>query len=146
MKVVFVIFLAGGFVFALAGCSHHDEYPETPVIYDTTPTYRSTVRSTDIHVEPYYTQPGVNSGPPARLPRIPSQDRWDPNDPLATEVYNALASDQGVRPQFLRVYAHNGEIWLQGAVSTPDQAIRAGRITKSIAGVRAVRNDLHVFV
>jgi hypothetical protein len=144
MKWMFVVILGTGLGLMVAGCSQHNDYPLTPVMYDTTPTYRSTVRSTDLHVEPFYTQPGVNSGPPAPLPEIPSQDRWDPNDPLATEVYNALTNDQGAQPKYLRVYAHKGQIWLQGTVLSHDQAVRAAMIAKNFTGVRTVRNDLHV--
>lgn len=144
MKWILIILFVTGLGLVLGGCSHHDRHPATPVVIDTTPTYRSTTRSTDLHVEPFYTQPGINSGPPAPLPRIPSHDRWDPNDPLATGVYNALAHDNKIQPKFLRVYAHNGDLWLQGSVSGPDQISDALAIAKSTKGVRSVRNDLHV--
>jgi len=144
MKSILMTLFAAGLGIGLGGCSHHDSHPATPVVIDTTPTYRSTARSTDLHVEPFYTQPGINSGPPAPLPRIPSQDRWDPNDPLATGVYNALAHDSKIQPKFLRVYAHNGDLWLQGTVSSRDQIPGALTIAKTIKGVRSVRNDLHV--
>lgn len=143
MKQLLVL-AAIGLAAVVAGCSHRDDPPLTPVMYDTTPTYRSTVRSTDAHVEPLYTQPGVNSGPQVSLPRIASEDRWDPNDPLATEVYNELSNQKDVEPKFLRVSAHDGAIWVQGVVSTASQARRAVAVTKAIRGVRSVRSDLRV--
>ena len=125
-----------------AGCTAHNDSPKTPMIVGTTPTYRSTARSTDLFVGPYYTQPGVNAGTPVSLPVIPSQDRWDPNDPVATQVYTALTSANSIELKFLRVYAHKGTIWLQGSVHSKDQAERAAKIAKSITGVVTVINDL----
>ena len=129
---------------ALAGCSAHNDSPLTPSIVGTTPTYRSTVRSTDVPFGAYYSQPGVNSGPPAPLPVIASQDRWDPNDPVATQVYTTLSGSDAVHLQFLRVYAHNGVIWLQGSVATKDEAVLAAQIARTVRGVATVKNDLRV--
>jgi hypothetical protein len=86
----------------------------------------------------------VNGGTPASLPVIPSQDRWDPNDPVATQVYTALTTTDNVHPEFLRVYARKGIIWLQGSVRTRAECDRAAQLARGTHGVTTVRNDLRV--
>ncbi|MDR3707665.1 MAG: BON domain-containing protein [Capsulimonadaceae bacterium] len=144
MKPMTILLLAGVAAIGMAGCSAHTEYAKTPVLVGTTPTYRSTVLSTDPRVEPFYTQPGVNSGPPVSLPLIPSQDRWDPNDPVATSVYNALTTSSDVHLSFLRVSAHKGTIRLQGLVANGTARKRAEAIAKSEPGVRAVQDEVTI--
>ncbi len=144
MKTVSILSLFGALVLLAAGCSAHNDSPLTPSIVGTTPTYRSTARSTDLNIGPMFSQPGVNSGPPAPLPVIASQDRWDPNDPVATSVYTALSTKPELQARFLRVYAHKGLIWLQGTVVSKEAAHEAVKIARSIKGVTSVKNDLHV--
>ena len=132
---------AAAAVVLIAGCSAHDQYARTPYVIATTPTYRSTVRSTDPYIEPRYTQPGLNAGTPAPLPRIPSEDRWDPNDPVATEVYDAVTADPSARVRFLRVSAHRGIVRLQGD-GRPAACRRAIAVARAVRGVRMVRDEL----
>ncbi len=144
MKFLAPLIALLGLLVLASGCSVHNNSPLTPAIVGTTPTYRSTAKSTDLNIGPMFSQPGVNSGPPAPLPVIASQDRWDPNDPVATSVYTALSTDSSLQAHYLRVYAHKGLIWIQGKVPTKQDAERASEIAKSIKGVNSVRNDLKV--
>ena len=144
MKIQSAVLLVTGLIFA-AGCSPHDDYPKTPSMSTATPTYRSVVMSTDLHVEPLYNQPGANPGKIVPLPVVPdSPSRWDANDAVAGRVYAALTTNNTVQPRALRVYGHRGIVWIQGEVSTSADRDKAIAVAKSVKTVKGIKDGLVV--
>jgi hypothetical protein len=127
-----------------AGCSRHDDAPVTPVLRAATPTYQSTVRSTELYTAPYYTQPGIRNGAPVTLPPSPVYRNFEPNDPLSQSVYAALAADGHVPTHYLTSRARDGVVILEGTVGTAAQKQRAESVARAVPGVRELRSALKV--
>ena len=128
----------------LAGCSAKDPVTQTPVYHIGTPTNRSSVNSWELNGEPLNTQPGVYRGKPVTLAPMPSQRGFEPDDPAALAVLNALTQDGHVPTQYLSASAENGVVILIGSVTTPAQKARAERIARTVAGVRELRSKVAV--
>jgi len=128
----------------LAGCSAHQDYPKTPSIIDTTPTYRATTNSTDPVHEPFYLTPGVNGGQKSTAPSVPAPDRYNANDPLAVSVYVALARDKTVDAQYVAVEGKADAVLLKGTVASADQKARMETIARQTPGVKSVKDELVV--
>lgn len=118
-----------------AGCSAHDPPTQTPVYHTGTPTNRSSVNSWELNSEPANTQPGVYRGRPAALKPIASERGFEPDDPVAEAVLNALTAG-GVPTQYLSARAKNGVVVLAGGVPTPAQKARASAIARVVVGVK----------
>lgn len=120
----------------LAGCSARDPETQTPVFHAGTPTNRSSVDSWELNSAPINTQPGVYRGKAAAPKPIPSQRGFEPDDPEAQAVWNALSQDGQVSTQYLAARAKNGIVILSGSVTTPAQKARALKIARAVPGVR----------
>lgn len=129
---------------ALAGCSARDPVTQTPVYHVGTPTNRSSVNSWELNGAPLYTQPGVYHGKPVHLTPIPSQRGFEPNDPVAQAVLNALNGDSALSTQYLSASAKNGVVILIGSVTSPAQKAQAERIARQVPGVRALQSRIVV--
>ena len=128
----------------LAGCSARDPVTQTPVYHVGTPTNRSSVNSWELDTAPLNTQPGVYRGKPVRLKAIASQRGFEPDDPAAQAVLNALNADGQVPTQYLSASGKGGVVRLLGGVSSPAQKARAERIARAVPGV--TRLDSQVMV
>jgi hypothetical protein len=137
-KLITFVLIAG----FLGGCSYRQPVTKTPVYHNGTPTNRSTVQSWELNREPFYTQPGVNSGTqmPSPVP-IGSQRGFEPYDPLAERVYNAIGTAR-VNVKYITVTAKNGKVVITGSADNPGQLRRALDIAARVTGVRHVRNEL----
>lgn len=125
-----------------AGCSPRDPVTRTPVYHDGTPTNRSSVQSWEINREPFYTQPGVNGGTPVTAPMPHASERgFEPYDPLASRVYQAIAQSR-IDVKYITVTAKNGVVVLDGSLDTGDDVRKALEIASHIPGVTHVRNEL----
>ncbi len=136
--------LAAGLTIFLSGCSAKDPVTMTPVYHIGTPTNRSSVNSWELNGEPLNTQPGVYRGKPVSLPPVPSQRGFEPNDPVALAVLNALGQDSQVSTQYLSVSAKDGVVILTGSVVSPAQKARVEQIARSVAGVKKLRGQVVV--
>lgn len=66
-------------------------------------------------------------------------DAW-----ITTKVKALLVKDDGVKGLEVKVETYKGMVQLSGWVSEPMQIAQAERITRSVEGVKGVRNDLQV--
>ncbi|MGI4789025.1 MAG: BON domain-containing protein [Janthinobacterium lividum] len=128
----------------LTGCSARDPVTQTPVYHIGTPTNRSSVNSWELNSEPTNTQPGLYRGRPAHLKSIASQRGFEPDDPVAQAVLNALMSDGTISTQYLSARAKNGVVILTGSVTTAGQKAHAEQIARAVPGVK--RLDSRVVV
>ncbi len=136
--------LAAAVTLVIAGCSAKDPVTQTPVYHIGTPTNRSSVNSWELNGEPLNTQPGVYRGKPVTLTPIASQRGFEPDDPLAVAVLNALNRDGQVSTQYLAASAKNGVVILIGSVTTPAQKAQAEQIARRVPGVRQFRSKVVV--
>lgn len=127
-----------------AGCSAKDPPNLTPVYRNGTPTNRSTTNSWELYHEPAYTQPGVNGGKAVTIKSIPSQRGFEPYDPLAEQVYQALTADETLPSRYLTASAKGSIVILSGTVQTPAQKAQAERIARGVSGVTELRSKLTV--
>ncbi len=127
----------------LAGCSAHDPVTQTPVYHVGTPTNRSSVDSWELSqaVNP---QQRVYGGKPAKLTPIASQRGFEPDDPAAVAVLNALDADGSVPTQYLSARAKNGIVILAGSISTATQKTHAMQIARAVPGVKYVADRVQV--
>ena len=135
---------AAGLAVFLSGCSAKDPVTMTPVYHIGTPTNRSSVNSWELNGEPLNTQPGVYHGKPVSLPPMPSQRGFEPDDPVALAVLNALGQDSGISAQYLSASAKDGVVLLTGSVVSPAQKARAEQIARSVAGVKTLHSQIVV--
>lgn len=138
-RLILILLLA-----SLTGCSARDPVIQTPVYHVGTPTNRSSVNSWELNSEPANTQPGLYHGKPAHLKPIASQRGFEPDDPVAVAVLNALTDNGGVSTQYLSARAKNGVVILTGSVTTANQKVRAGRIARAVPGVRRLDDQVVV--
>ena len=127
----------------LAGCSARDPVTQTPVYHVGTPTNRSSVDSWELS-QPVNPQQRVYSGRPAPLTPIASERGFEPDDPAAEAVLNALDTDGQVSTQYLSARAKNGVVILAGSVTTQAQKTRAMQIARQVPGVRFVADRVQV--
>ncbi len=116
----------------------------TPFVRAGTPTNRASVNSTDLYREPFYTQPGVNSGKPFKIKPIVSQRGFEPNDPVAEAVYAALVQNGTLNKRYFGVSAKDGVVRLVGSVSDKTQKAAAERTACTVPGVKRVLSELTV--
>jgi len=129
---------------ALSGCSARDPVTETPVYHVGTPTNRSTTYSWVPHNEPFYVQPGLNSGKPLPpMKSVPSELRFEPYDPLATAAYNTIKGT-GIDITYITTTARDGVVIVSGAVASPADKVRALSAARTVTGVRQVIDQLKV--
>lgn len=128
----------------LAGCSARDPVTQTPVYHVGTPTNRSSVNSWELNSEPVNTQPGVYHGKAVHLKPIASQRGFEPDDPAAQGVMNALTQDGSISTQYLSARAKIGVVVLTGSVTTAAQKSRAEQLARAVPGVK--RLDSRVVV
>jgi hypothetical protein len=127
----------------LAGCSARDPVTQTPVYHIGTPTNRSSVDSWELS-QPVNPQQRVYGGKPATLTPIRSQRGFEPDDPAAVAVFNALDADGQVSTQYLSARAKNGVVILAGSVTTAAQKARAAQIARAVPGVKYVADQVQV--
>ena len=127
----------------LTGCSAHDPVTQTPVYHTGTPTNRSSVDSWELS-QPIHPEKQVPSGKAAPLTTVASQRGFEPDDPLAVAVFNALDADPKVSTQYLSARAKNGVVILAGSVTTAAQKARVVQIARAVPGVRYVADNLQV--
>ena len=127
----------------LAGCSARDPVTQTPVYHAGTPTNRSSVDSWELS-QAAPPQQRVYGGKPAKLTPIASQRGFEPDDPAATAVLNALDADSQVSTQYLSARAKNGIVILAGSVATAAQKTRALQIARAVPGVKYVADQVQV--
>ncbi len=127
----------------LTGCSARDPVTQTPVYHAGTPTNRSSVDSWELS-QPVNPQQRVYSGKPAKLTPIASQRGFEPDDPAAVAVLNALDADGKVPTQYLSARAKNGVVILAGSVATAVQKARAVQIARAVPGVKDVADQVQV--
>jgi hyperosmotically inducible protein len=63
---------------------------------------------------------------------------------IATSVRSKLSADSSTKSLSVGVDAYQGVVSLHGAVSNAGERSAAERVTRSVAGVRDVRNELRV--
>ncbi len=126
----------------LTGCSARDPVTQTPVYHAGTPTNRSSVDSWELSqaVNP---QQRIYGGKSAKLMPIASQRGFEPDDPTAVSVLNALDAG-GVSTQYLSARAKNGVVILAGSVTTAAQKSRAVQIDRAVPGVKYVADRVQV--
>ncbi len=129
---------------ALPGCSAKDPVTATPAYHVGVKTNSSSVNSWELNREPLYTQPGINSGRPVTLKAIPSQRGFEPNDPLAEDVYAALQSDSALPSRYLTASAKDGVVILSGTLPSAALKSKAEKIARHVPGVRALRSRLTI--
>ena len=129
-------------ILLLAGCSAHDPVTQTPVYHAGTPTNRSSVDSWELSqsVNP---QQRVYGSRPAALKPIASQRGFEPDDPAAVAVLNALDA-AGISTQYLSARAKNGVVILAGSVTTAAQKTRAAQIARAVPSVKYVADQVQV--
>jgi hypothetical protein len=128
----------------LAGCSAHQNPPETPSDTARTPTFRSSANSYDYPNSPQYTQPGQNTGHVVHLPAIPRHDRWDQNAPLALAVYGAISSLGREKMNYVLVQSKGDQVMVGGTVSSADTKTKILQIANATKGVKKVVSQLKV--
>jgi len=129
---------------ALPGCSAKDPVTATPSYHIGVKTNSSSVNSWEMNREPLYTQPGVNNGRPVTLKPIPSQRGFEPNDPLAEDVYAALQADDSLPTRYLSASAKDGVVVLSGTLPSPALRAKAEALARAVPGVCALRSRLLV--
>ena len=128
---------------ALAGCSARDPVTQTPVYHAGTPTNRSSVDSWELS-QPIHPEKLVPSGRRSGPLPIASQRGFEPDDPAAVAVLNALDADGQVSTQYLSARAKNGVVILAGSVLSATQKSRAARIARAVPGVTFVSDEVQV--
>ncbi|ATA22237.1 MAG: BON domain-containing protein [Gibbsiella quercinecans] len=63
---------------------------------------------------------------------------------ITTKVKSALLADKGIKSTEINVETFKGRVQLSGFVSSQADANRAIQITRGVAGVRTVANDMRV--
>lgn len=134
------------FLLVLPGCSAKDPVTATPSYHVGVKTNSSTVNSWELNREPIYTQPGVSGGRPVTLKAIPSQRGFEPNDPLAEDVYAALQADTSLPTRYLTASAKDGVVILTGTLPSLALKARAEAVARHVPGVRALRSRLVVTI
>lgn len=127
----------------LAGCSARDPVTQTPVYHAGTPTNRSSVDSWELS-QPVNPQQRVYGGKPAKLAPMASERGFEPDDPAAVAVLNALDADGQVSTQYLSARAKNGVVILAGSVTTAAQKTRALQIARIVPGVKSIADQVQV--
>lgn len=127
----------------LAGCSARDPVTQTPVYHAGTPTNRSSVDSWEL-TQPVNPQQRVYGGKPAKLTPITSQRGFEPDDPAAVAVFNALDADTSVSTQYLSARAKNGVVILAGSVTTAAQKAHAVQVARAVPGIKYVADQVQV--
>lgn len=135
-----------GLAVVMVGCSAKDPDTTTPYYHVGTPTNSSSVNSWELNNEPYYTQPGANSGKPVNMPTVPYTPRYEPNDPTAKAVYKAIVDNDTVPVQYVAIVGHDGDVQIMGSVETATQRARVTEIARKVPGIHTVENKLQVAV
>lgn len=128
---------------SLTGCSARDPVTQTPVYHVGTPTNRSSVESWELSA-PVNPQQRVYGGRAVNLKTIASQRGFEPDDPAAQSVMNALTQDSTVSTQYLSARAKNGVVILTGSVTTAAQKAHAEQIARAVPGVKYLDSRVEV--
>ena len=136
--------LPAAVLLAVPGCSAKDPLTATPSYHVGVKTNSSSVNSWELNKEPLYTQPGVNNGRPVTLKAIPSQRGFEPNDPLAEDVYAALQADESLPTRYLSASAKDGVVILTGTLPSAALKAKAETVARGVPGVCRVRSRLVV--
>ena len=131
-------------VLTVAGCSAKDPVTQTPVYHVGTPTNRASANSWELDQAGVNLQPGRYHGKPVVLPTVPSQRGFEPNDPLAQAVLDALFRDSRLSTRYLSVSAKNGVIRLEGSVTNAAQKTLAEQIARRVPGVKTLQSRIAV--
>jgi len=128
----------------LGGCSAKDPVTRTPVYHVGTPTNRSTTYSWVPHNEPFNVQPGLKGGNPGKpIKDAPWHPRFEPYNPLATSVYDAVKA-AGVDITYITAAAKGDAVELDGRVSTKGDHDKALAAARSVQGVKTVIDHMKV--
>lgn len=73
-----------------------------------------------------------------------SERGFEPDDPAAVSVLNALDADGSVSTQYLSARAKNGIVILAGSVATVAQKTRALQIARAVPGIKYVADQVQV--
>ncbi len=138
------VVLPAAVLLAVPGCSAKDPLTATPSYHVGVKTNSSSVNSWEMNREPLYTQPGVSSGRPVTLKAIPSQRGFEPNDPLAEDVYAALQADASLPTRYLTASAKDGVVILSGTLPSAALKLKAETLARGVPGVRVLRSRLTV--
>lgn len=63
---------------------------------------------------------------------------------LTVRVKNALVKADGINAHAINVNSYRGEVLLSGYLDNQNMIEHAADVARNVAGVRVVRNDLHV--
>lgn len=80
----------------------------------------------------------------AATPTHESTGQYVDDATITTKVKAAFAGDDVVKAFDVHVETYQGVVQLSGFVDIPEQASRAEMLAKNVAGVRSVKNDIHV--
>ena len=116
---------------------------QTPVYHVGTPTNRSSVDSWELS-QPGNPQQRVYGGKPAKIAPMASERGFEPDDPAAVAVLNALDADGKVSTQYLSARSKNGVVILAGSVTTTAQKARAVQIARAVPGIKSVADQVQV--
>ena len=128
----------------IAGCSAKDPVTQTPVYHIGTPTNRASVNSWELDQAGVNLQPGRYGGKSVTLPAVPSQRGFEPDDPTAQAVMDALAANRPLPTRYLSASAKNGVVLLTGSVNTAVQKRQAEQIARRVPGVRSLQSRITV--
>jgi len=127
-----------------AGCSAKDPVTQTPVYHIGTPTNRASVNSWELNQAGVNIQPGRYHGKIVTLPSVSSQRGFEPGDPLALAVLNALSLDSRLATRYLSASAKNGVVILGGSVTNPAQKTLAEQIARHVPGVKTLWSKIMI--
>ena len=128
----------------LTGCSAKEAPDTTPTFHVGTPTNRSSINSWEIGTQAGRGPTGATFNGRPLLKPIPSEMGYEPNDPVALQVYSALSADHDLDTRYVSPKAKNGVVILIGTVDTLAQKAQIEKITRSIPGVKKVKSELTV--
>lgn len=81
----------------------------------------------------------------AATPEHRSTGQFVDDGALTAKVKTAIASEAGAdKAMNVNVTTYGGTVQLSGFVDSPQTALRAEQIARSVQGVRSVKNDLNV--
>jgi hyperosmotically inducible periplasmic protein len=80
----------------------------------------------------------------AATPTRESTGEYVDDSSITTKVKAALVRDPVVKALDVKVETFKGVVQLSGFVDTPDQKSRAEQVTRGIAGVQSVKNNISI--
>jgi len=86
----------------------------------------------------------VSLGACASTPKHEGTGEYVDDSVITTKVKALLAQDDFLKSFQIGVETYKGTVQLSGFVNSQDASIKAGEITRSVKGVRSVKNNLIV--